>query len=136
MASKVMYFAMSANRVNPLLVPATSHIKTLEDLGGKPVVSTQGSTSLAELTRINTERLLKLQISPVTDHRDGFNAVVNGKAQAFVMDDVLLAGLRAQSKRQTSTPSLTRLWEWSLTPSCFPKGMRLSRSWSTRKCSA
>ena len=81
-----------------LLVPASSSIKTAEDLGNKPVVSTQGTTSLSELTRINAERMLKMQITPVKDHQDGFNAVVTGKAQAFAMDDVLLSGLRAQSK--------------------------------------
>lgn len=81
-----------------LLVPATSQVKAMEDLAGKVVVSTQGTTSLTELNRINAERVLKIQITPVKDHQEGFNAVAEGKADAFAMDDVLLAGLRAQSK--------------------------------------
>lgn len=81
-----------------LLVPANSQVKTMEDLAGKVVVSTQGTTSLTELNRINAERVLKMQITPVKDHQEGFNAVAEGKAAAFAMDDVLLAGLRAQSK--------------------------------------
>lgn len=81
-----------------LLVPASSGIKTVEDLSNKSVASTQGTTSLNELTRINSERVLKMQIMPVKNHQDGFSAVATGKVQAFVMDDVLLSGLRAQSK--------------------------------------
>ncbi|RGE46947.1 amino acid ABC transporter substrate-binding protein [Comamonas testosteroni] len=81
-----------------LLVPAASQVKTMEDLAGKVVVSTQGTTSLNELNRINAERVLKMQITPVKDHQEGFNAVAENKAAAFAMDDVLLAGLRAQSK--------------------------------------
>ncbi|MEX8192407.1 amino acid ABC transporter substrate-binding protein [Comamonas guangdongensis] len=81
-----------------LLVPAASGIKSVEDLAGKSVASTQGTTSLSELNRLNTERGLKLQITPVKDHQDGFNTVAAGKAAAFAMDDVLLSGLRAQSK--------------------------------------
>ena len=81
-----------------LLVPAASGIKGVEYLAGKSVASTQGTTSLSELNRLNTERGLKLQITPVKDHQDGFNTVAAGKVAAFAMDDVLLSGLRAQSK--------------------------------------
>lgn len=81
-----------------LLVPYASNTLALEDLTGKEIVSTQGTTSLTVLERINAERLLKLQITPLKDHQDGFNMVAQGKAAAFAMDDVLLSGLRAQSR--------------------------------------
>ncbi|WP_255576337.1 amino acid ABC transporter substrate-binding protein [Comamonas sp. Y33R10-2] len=81
-----------------LLTPVSSNITAVDDLSGKTVVSTKGSTSITELARINTERLLKIKIMPANNHQEGFDAVAAGTAQAFAMDDVLLSGLRAQSK--------------------------------------
>lgn len=91
----IPHFVASAR----LLVKTDSNIKTIDDLAGKSVASTQGTTSLQEITRINSERLLKLQIIPTKDHAEGFAQVVSGKASAFAMDDVLLYGQRAQSEK-------------------------------------
>lgn len=81
-----------------LMVNANSGFKILEDLAGKSVASTQGTTSMTVLSRLDNERMLKLKLLTVNDHAEGLASVLDGKAQAFAMDDVLLSGLRAQSK--------------------------------------
>lgn len=74
-----------------------SKIERLEDLEGKLVVSTRGSTNLKTLERINAERALKMKVLEAADHGEAFSQVAQKKADAFAMDDVLLFGLRANS---------------------------------------
>lgn len=81
------------------VVRSNSGIDKLEDLAGKTVVSTKGTTNLKTVQSINEERLLKMKILEATDHSEGFAMVANGKADAFALDDVLLYGLRANSAR-------------------------------------
>jgi ABC-type amino acid transport substrate-binding protein len=79
------------------LVRNDSGIDKLEDLTGKTVTSTKGTTNIKTLERIDGERLLKLKIVEAQDHSEAFGMVANKKADAFAMDDVLLFGLRANS---------------------------------------
>lgn len=79
------------------LVRADSGLEKIEDLKGKVVVSTKGSTNIKILERINGDQLLRLKIIEAQDHAEGFAMVVNQKAEAFAMDDVLLFGFRANS---------------------------------------
>ncbi|MGP1628762.1 MAG: amino acid ABC transporter substrate-binding protein [Giesbergeria sp.] len=76
-----------------LLVPASSSVNRLEDLAGKKVVSTKGSTPLSALTQLNRERLMGLNIVEAPDHARAVAMVEKGEADAFLMDDVLLYGL-------------------------------------------
>jgi ABC-type amino acid transport substrate-binding protein len=76
-----------------LLVKADSTIDRLEDLQGKRLVSTPGSTPLKAAIQANKERLLRINIVEVVDHMKGVEMVERGQADAFVMDDVLLFGL-------------------------------------------
>jgi ABC-type amino acid transport substrate-binding protein len=76
-----------------LLVPSNSKILRLEDLQGKTVVSTKGTTPLKAVDAANKERLLGLKIVEAPDHARGVEMVEKGEADAFVMDDVLLYGL-------------------------------------------
>ncbi len=78
-----------------LLVRANSNIQRIEDLGGKKLVSTKGSTPLKAAEQANKERLLRATILEATDHAKAVEMVENGEADAFVMDDVLLFGLAA-----------------------------------------
>lgn len=78
-----------------LLVPASSSITRLEDLAGKKLVSTKGSTPLRAATQANRERLMGLNIVEAPDHARAVEMVEKGEADAFVMDDVLLYGLAA-----------------------------------------
>jgi glutamate/aspartate transport system substrate-binding protein len=75
-----------------------SNINSVDDLRGKTVVVTAGTTSEKMMKQVNDERLLKLTIIETRDHNDSFKAVAEGKAIAFPMDDVLLYGLISKSK--------------------------------------
>lgn len=75
-----------------------SGVSDLQSLAGKTVVSTAGTSSLLWLTQTNAERKLGIRIMPAKDHAEAFLAVERGRAAAFLMDDVLLAGLVASSR--------------------------------------
>jgi glutamate/aspartate transport system substrate-binding protein len=81
-----------------MLVKANSGIKDIGDLNGKAVVTTTGTTS-DTLIKAN-EKGKNIDVKNVygKDHSDSFLQVDSGRAAAFVMDDVLLAGLIANSK--------------------------------------
>ena len=76
----------------------TSNIKTIDDLKGKTVVSTAGTTNIKQLNDANTEKKLGINIIPAKDHAEAFLMVETDRAVAFVMDDILLASLVAGSK--------------------------------------
>lgn len=78
-----------------LLVRADAKEQMIEDFEGKRVVSTKGSTPLTALRRLNSERLLRLNIQEAAEHMKGVEMVEKGEAEAFAMDDVLLYGLAA-----------------------------------------
>ncbi len=69
-----------------------------DDLKGRTVVSTSGTTNIRQINEINTARSLGMKILPAKDHAEAFLMVETGRADAFVMDDVLLASLVAGSK--------------------------------------
>ncbi len=69
-----------------------------DDLKGRTVVSTSGTTNIRQINEINTARGLGMRILPAKDHAEAFLMVETGRADAFVMDDVLLAALVAGSK--------------------------------------
>ena len=78
-----------------MLVRADSKATVLEDLKGKTVVSTKGTTPLKAVDSANKERLMGLTIVEAPDHARAVEMVEKGEADAFVMDDVLLYGLAA-----------------------------------------
>ena len=78
-----------------LLVRANARIDRIEDLEGKKLVSTKGTTPLKAAEQANRERLLGVTILEAPDHAKAVEMVEKGEADAFVMDDVLLYGLAA-----------------------------------------
>ncbi len=76
----------------------SKNITGLDDLRGKTVVSTSGTSNLRWLTAVNAERKLGMRIIPAKDHSAGFLTVESGRADAFFMDDILLLGLIASSR--------------------------------------
>lgn len=78
-----------------LLVRADSSVTRIEDLAGKKLVSTKGTTPLLAVVQANRERLMGLNIVEAPDHARAVEMVEKGEADAFVMDDVLLYGLAA-----------------------------------------
>ena len=78
-----------------LLVKTGSSIDRVEDLNGKKMVSTKGTTPLKAAEQANRERLMGITIVDVADHAKAVEMVEKGQADAFAMDDVLLYGLAA-----------------------------------------
>ena len=76
----------------------SSKIGSIDDLKGKAVVSTAGTTNIKQLTEANAARGLNANIIPAKDHAESFLMVETDRAVAFVMDDILLASLVAGSK--------------------------------------
>jgi glutamate/aspartate transport system substrate-binding protein len=76
----------------------SSKINSIDDLKGKPVVSTSGTTNIKQLTEASAARNLGVNIIPAKDHAEAFLMVETDRAVAFVMDDILLAAFVAGSK--------------------------------------
>jgi glutamate/aspartate transport system substrate-binding protein len=83
---------------NRLVAKKSSNIKSLDDMKGKTLVSTSGTSNLKQLTQLNAERNLGMNIVAAKDHAEAFLMVETGRAVAFGMDDILLASLAASSK--------------------------------------
>ncbi len=82
-----------------MLAMKASNVNGIEDLRGKTVVVTKGTTSEKMLKQLNDERRLKITLIETTDHNESFKAVEDGRAIAFPMDDVLLYGLISRSTK-------------------------------------
>lgn len=80
------------------LVKNNSGIKDIDDLKGKNVVVTAGTTSEVRLNQINDEKNLGIRIITPKDHGDAFRTLESGRAAAFLMDDALLAGERSRAR--------------------------------------
>ncbi|MEW5709379.1 MAG: transporter substrate-binding domain-containing protein [Pseudomonadota bacterium] len=81
-----------------LLVKKDSGIKSIDDLKGKTVVVTQGTTNERAVKQINDEKNLGIRFLHAKDHAESFLTVETGRAVAFPMDHILLYGLIANSK--------------------------------------
>jgi glutamate/aspartate transport system substrate-binding protein len=81
-----------------LLVKKSSKIKSYKDLKGKTVVVTQGTTNERVIKALNDKENLGMKFLNAKDHPESFLTVESGRAQAFVLDDVLLYGLAAKAK--------------------------------------
>jgi ABC-type amino acid transport substrate-binding protein len=81
-----------------MLVRADSGIRSIADLQGKTVVTTTGTTSFRLLREADKGRNLEVNNLGGKDHSDSFLLVESGRAQAFVLDDVLLAGQIANAR--------------------------------------
>ena len=80
------------------LVRADSGIKSIADLQGKTVATTAGTTSLRLLREADKGRNLEITNLSGKDHTDSFLLIETGRAQAFVLDDILLAGQMANAR--------------------------------------
>ena len=87
------------------VVRKDSTIKTFEDMAGKPVSLTAASTSIGLLTTREQDKGFQTRKALNSDDATSFLALTTGRAEAFVMDDILLAGLVANS----SNPSNWRI---------------------------
>ncbi|MDY0241033.1 MAG: amino acid ABC transporter substrate-binding protein [Rhodospirillaceae bacterium] len=74
-----------------------SGIKETDGLKGKAVAVTQGTNTSQFVAKLNTDRKLDMKITPGKDHAESFLLVQTGRAAAFMEDDILLAGLKANA---------------------------------------
>ena len=79
------------------LVKAGAAVKSLDDLKGKPVVSTTGTTNFRVIRNLNEEKKLGIELAGAKDHAESALLVQSGRAFAFAMDDILLYGLKASA---------------------------------------
>jgi len=83
---------------NRWVAKKASNLNVLADLKGKTVVSTAGTTNIKQITELNAAHNLGMNILSANGHAEAFQMVETGRAAAFVMDDILLYGLVAQSR--------------------------------------
>lgn len=82
-----------------LLAKKGSGVTDFNNLEGKNVVVTSGTTSEILLNKLNDEKKMNMRIISAKDHGDAFRTLESGRAVAFMMDDALLAGERAKAKK-------------------------------------
>jgi glutamate/aspartate transport system substrate-binding protein len=80
-----------------LLSRRSAPVMHLDDLRGKVVTSTVGTTSLTHLQELYAAHGLDMTILAAKDDPDAFRLVVTGRADAYAMDDALLRGTIAKS---------------------------------------
>jgi glutamate/aspartate transport system substrate-binding protein len=83
---------------NRWVAKKSSKVHSLDDLKGKTIVSTAGTTNIKQITEINGQKGLGMNIISANGHPEAFQMVETGRAVAFVMDDILLYSLAAQSR--------------------------------------
>lgn len=92
-------FAPTTYVTNVLMaVKKSSGIKSLDQLGGKPVATTTGTTSVQLIRAHEKGKNIDFKEVYGKDHADSFLMLETDRAVAFVMDDNLLMGLVANSK--------------------------------------
>jgi glutamate/aspartate transport system substrate-binding protein len=75
----------------------SSNLKTTDDLKGKTVAVTQGTNTAQFVAKLNADKGLEMKILQGKDHAESFLLVDTGRASAFMEDDILLAGLKANA---------------------------------------
>ena len=83
-----------------LMVAKSSAISAVADLKGKTVVVTKGTTNEQAMHAVDKKLALGLNIVASPDHEQSYQMLVDGKADAFATDDILLYGLIARHKSQ------------------------------------
>src|SRR5580692_9216115 len=83
-----------------LMVPKASGVQSVTDLKGKTVVVTKGTTNEQAMHNADKKFSLGLNIVTAPDHEQSYQMLVDGKADAFATDDILLYGLIARHKSQ------------------------------------
>jgi glutamate/aspartate transport system substrate-binding protein len=83
-----------------LMVPKASTVSGATDLKGKTVVVTKGTTNEQAMHNVDKKFALGLNIVASPDHEQSYQMLVDGRADAFATDDILLYGLIARHKAQ------------------------------------
>src|SRR5437763_9759824 len=76
----------------------SAKLHKLSDLKGKTIVSTAGTTNIKQITELNGQQNLGMNIISDNGHPQALDMLETGRPVAFVMDDILLYSLTAQSR--------------------------------------
>jgi ABC-type amino acid transport substrate-binding protein len=79
-------------------VAKTSTIKSFDDLNNKKVCTAKGSTSEQNLTKIATQKNLKVEAVLFDSYSEGVTAMLNNRCDAVSTDDIILMGFASQNK--------------------------------------
>ncbi len=79
-------------------VKANSGITSISELKGRSIATTTGTTSVQHLRKHERAKGIDFKEIYGKDHADSFLLLESGRAEAFVMDDNILAGLIATAK--------------------------------------
>jgi len=83
-----------------LMVAKASGVSTIQDLKGKAVVVTKGTTNEQAIRTADKKFALGLNIVVSPDHEQSYQMLADQKVDAFATDDILLYGLIARHKAQ------------------------------------
>ena len=97
------------------LVAASSPVHDLKGLEGQTVVVTQGSLNLAGARKVLAEQKLNATIVQAKDHAESMLMLATGRAGAWFEDDILIAGLVANS----SDPQAFRMLAATYAPTYY-----------------
>jgi len=77
---------------------ADKGINSADDLRGKTVAVTAGTNTALFVNKMNNDEKLGMNIMQGKDHAESFLLVETGRASAWMEDDILIAGFRANAK--------------------------------------
>jgi glutamate/aspartate transport system substrate-binding protein len=77
---------------------ASGGVNSVGDLRGKTVAVTAGTNTAQFVNKLNNDEKLGLTIMSGKDHAESFLLVETGRASAWMEDDILVAGFRANAK--------------------------------------
>jgi glutamate/aspartate transport system substrate-binding protein len=97
-SKQIDYLAVTFITGTKLAVKKGSGIKEIEDLDGKAIALSLGTTNEKAIKRIAKAKGLKIKYHMVKDHPQGWLALDTDRVDAYATDDVLLYGLISKSK--------------------------------------
>ncbi|NKB58863.1 MAG: transporter substrate-binding domain-containing protein [Alphaproteobacteria bacterium] len=102
-----------------------SGIKEIEDMDGKVIALSLGTTNEKAVKRVMKAKGINIKIVSVKDHPQAWLAVATDRADAYATDDVLLYGLMSKSKDPTKYQVTGRFLSYD------PYGIMVPRNDST-----
>lgn len=97
-SKQIDYLAITFITGTKLLVKKGSGIQQIEDMNGKRIALSLGTTNEKAVKRVMKEHNINIKIHSVKDHPQGWLALESGRVDAYASDDVLLYGLRSKAK--------------------------------------
>jgi glutamate/aspartate transport system substrate-binding protein len=97
-SKQIDYLAITFITGTKLLVKKGSGIQQIEDMNGKRIALSLGTTNEKAVKQVMQEHNINIKIHSVKDHPQGWLALETGRVDAYASDDVLLYGLISKGK--------------------------------------